>query len=73
MTDMMPVQRESARDLVRRLWDEDRYVIDALFGYVARRQNAVALRHFPSTCRDIARRAMAPTASYWLRQPVGQP
>lgn len=25
LTDMMPVQRESARDLVRRLRDQDRY------------------------------------------------
>jgi len=25
MTDMMPLQRESARDLLRRLRDEDRY------------------------------------------------
>jgi antitoxin (DNA-binding transcriptional repressor) of toxin-antitoxin stability system len=35
LTDAMPVQRESARDLVRRLRDQD--AIDALFGHVAAR------------------------------------
>jgi prevent-host-death family protein len=38
MTDRMPAQRESARDLVRRL-NGTRTVIDALFGYVAARRS----------------------------------